>query len=99
MAGVGNVYVRRPDDLEKGEKPRIIVNSFFIGFGSFSTFCRRFSFLLYYFTTIINLLLTLTFTYLFIFFRYNDDKSRGHSLHPWLHLPPPRLVSPVSAPR
>ena len=33
------------------------------------------------------------------FFRFNDDKSRGHSLHPWLHLPPPRLVSPVSAPR
>ena len=35
----------------------------------------------------------------FEFCCYNDDKSRGHSLHPWLHLPPPRLVSPVSAPR
>jgi len=47
-----------------------------------------------------TLLSLLDYTRQFVLLRFsNDDKSRGHSLHPWLHLPPPRLVSPVSAPR
>ena len=51
------------------------------------------------FVTSVNIVCSPLNSFGFDLFCYNDDKSRGHSLHPWLHLSPPRLVPPVSAPR